>query len=312
MALISTKTHAIGDYAGGALMIVAARLPFVRDRRASALLSAAGAGTLVAGALTDYELGLWRKLPMPVHLALDAAAGALMTASGFALRGAGAGFGSWAPHAVVGIGQMAGAAVTDRVPSGQTGEGIPATPHVSGEGLAAGEPAVSGAPVAPPPVEAPGPSVTPPAEPQSDVERAEQVDASLPDSGVGAIDDDFVAQQEAAAAAEAAAIGGHIDSETSDPAMDPVYQAGGGEQEGFEEAEAELIENATHGDGRGDPLRDALTPEVESDAATAVYGEPDREISTEEVADPDPEPDDAAEGPAASHDRGLDPKPEQP
>jgi hypothetical protein len=144
------------------------------------------------------------------------------------------------------------------------------------------------------------------------VERAEQVDASLPDSGVGAIDDDFVAQQEAAAAAEAAAIGGHIDSETSDPAMDPVYQAGGGEQEGFEEAEAELIENATHGDGRGDPLRDALTPEVESDAATAVYGEPDREISTEEVADPDPEPDDAAEGPAASHDRGLDPKPEQP
>ena len=75
MALISTRTHAVGDYAGGALMIAAARLPFVRDRRGAALLRAAGAGTLVASALTDYELGLWRKLPMRTHLALDGVAG---------------------------------------------------------------------------------------------------------------------------------------------------------------------------------------------------------------------------------------------
>src|SRR3954470_15409525 len=31
-----------------------------------------------------------------------------------------------------------------------------------------------------------------------------------------------------------------------DPAMQPVYEAGGGESEGFELAEEELIENATH------------------------------------------------------------------
>ena len=148
--------------------------------------------------------------------------------------------------------------------------------------------------------------MTAPAQAQSDVERAEQIDALL--LGVAA-DGDFVAQQESAAAAEAAAIGGRVRSETGDPALDPVYQAGGGEQEGFEEAEAELIENATHGEGRGDPLRDALTPEVESDAATAVYGEGDHEISTEAVTDPDPEPDDAAQGPAAAHDRGVDSEP---
>ena len=313
MPLISTKTHAVGDYAGGVAMLATASLPFVRDRRAAAVLRVAGAGALVTSALTDYELGVWRKLPMPVHLALDGVAGALMTAGALALRGAGAGAGSWVPHAAIGFGQLAGAAITDRTPSGEdrSSDGIPATPHVTGEGLAAREPAATGAPVAPPPIETPGPSVTPPAEPESDVERAERVDAGLPDGGAGAIDDDLVAQQEMAAAAEAAAIGGHVASETGDPAMDPVYQAGGGEQEGFEEAEADLIENATHGDGHGDPLRDALTPEVESDASTAVYGESDHEAVTEVVQDPTTSRDDPGDGPGLTADRGSEPEPRQ-
>ncbi len=57
--------------------------------------------------------------------------------------------------------------------------------------------------------------------------------------------------------------------------MDPVYQAGGGEEEGWEAAEADLVENATHGDGHGQPERDAFTPEVESDHSTVVYSEAD-------------------------------------
>jgi hypothetical protein len=36
-----------------------------------------------------------------------------------------------------------------------------------------------------------------------------------------------------------------------DPAMVPVLEAGGGESEGFEMAEAELIEHASHGDDAG-------------------------------------------------------------
>jgi hypothetical protein len=93
----------------------------------------------------------------------------------------------------------------------------------------------------------------------------------------GETGDDLVAQQEAAAAAEAAAIGGPRSSPTGDPAMDPVYEAGGGEEEGFEAAEEELIENATHGDGRGDPARDAIAPEAEADRSTVTYGEGDQE-----------------------------------
>ena len=48
-----------------------------------------------------------------------------------------------------------------------------------------------------------------------------------------------------------------------DPALQPLTEAGQGEAEGFEEAERELEENATHGDGRGFPEEDV--PDAEED-----------------------------------------------
>ena len=105
---------------------------------------------------------------------------------------------------------------------------------------------------------------------------------------------DLATREEWAAAAEAAAIGGPVpdlgggvlDDEGLDEAMRPVYEAGGGEQEGFELAEHDLVRNATHGDGTGYPERDAFTPELESDLASGEYGEPD-EIRPHEVEDAD-------------------------
>jgi hypothetical protein len=89
-------------------------------------------------------------------------------------------------------------------------------------------------------------------------------------------DDDLIREEEAAAAADAGHIGGRAgDEDDFDPAMRPVYEAGGGEAEGFEQAEADLIDNATHSDGRGDPESDAFTGEVESDRSGAEYGEAD-------------------------------------
>jgi hypothetical protein len=63
-----------------------------------------------------------------------------------------------------------------------------------------------------------------------------------------------------------------------DPAMDPVREAGGGEAEGFEEAEQELIENAEHGDdtGEGIPRLERLGEE-EAEPDVASYGEADEE-----------------------------------
>ena len=93
---------------------------------------------------------------------------------------------------------------------------------------------------------------------------------------------DLVTREERAAAAEAAEIGGRrpdiggVDtSEQVDEAMRPVYEAGGGEQDGFELAERDLVRNASHDDGTGYPERDAFTPERESDLASIEYAETD-------------------------------------
>jgi hypothetical protein len=146
----------------------------------------------------------------------------------------------------------------------------------------------------------------------SDTERAELVDAlgEDPDLVAERTSDPMEAlilEEEEAAAMEARMIGGggpDVDA-GGDPSMRPVYEAGGGEAEGFEAAEADLIDNASHGDGRGDPIRDAIAPEAESDLSSAVYGEPDEEDVTEVVADPDaPEDrDDPGRGPGLAADR---------
>ena len=131
------------------------------------------------------------------------------------------------------------------------------------------------------PADAPGPSVTPPAGAGSETERAEAAEATVPEPSPA--DDALVAQEEAAAAAEAAAIGGpRLDDAHGDEAFEAVYEAGGGEAEGFEVAEEELIENASHGGGRGDPIRDAFTPEVEADEETVVDGEADHVIEADD------------------------------
>ena len=91
-------------------------------------------------------------------------------------------------------------------------------------------------------------------------------------------DDDLIREEEAAAAKAAGSIGGRAgDEDDFDPEMRPVYESGGGEAEGFEQAERDLIENAQHGDGRGEPIGDAFTGEAESDRAGAEYGEADEE-----------------------------------
>jgi hypothetical protein len=88
-------------------------------------------------------------------------------------------------------------------------------------------------------------------------------------------EDPRVAEEEAEAAAEAGRIGGRPRPESDDPAQEPLIEAGQGEAEGFELAEEELVENASHGNSRGFPADDIPRPEEPSDA---VYGEPDEPI----------------------------------
>ena len=62
-----------------------------------------------------------------------------------------------------------------------------------------------------------------------------------------------------------------------DEAFRAVEEAGGGEAEGFEQAEQQLIENAEYTSGEAAPrLEELASDEAEPDPAT--YGEADQEI----------------------------------
>jgi hypothetical protein len=104
---------------------------------------------------------------------------------------------------------------------------------------------------------------------------------------------EYEREQEEAAAEEAAHIGGERDDaldyiETdsrpagiSEEAWRPVEEAGGGESEGFEEAEAQLIERAENPRGPS-PMADAGEYDEEAAALDSEYGEADEEYTSED------------------------------
>jgi len=74
-------------------------------------------------------------------------------------------------------------------------------------------------------------------------------------------DEERLAEEEAEAASEAAGIGGQVPIDTEDPAERPLVEAGQGEAEGFELAERDLEDIASHGDERRFP--DSVPPPPE-------------------------------------------------
>ena len=80
LRFVPTKAHGFLDYLSVATLLAAPRA-LGWGPRTTKLLTGAAAGTLVYSLLTRYELGLKKVLPMPGHLALDAAGGALFCAA---------------------------------------------------------------------------------------------------------------------------------------------------------------------------------------------------------------------------------------
>jgi hypothetical protein len=107
------------------------------------------------------------------------------------------------------------------------------------------------------------------------------------------VERDFERRQEDAAAAQAAGIGGRVSSEPEpvegrpDEASRPLVEAGQGEAEGFEQAEQELIEHASHGDQHSArrAIEDAPASDEPDDLRAARGGEADAEHSTERLDD---------------------------
>ncbi len=88
-----------------------------------------------------------------------------------------------------------------------------------------------------------------------------------------------VEEEAEAAAEEAGRIGGDAPVESDDPSQQPLIEAGQGESEGFELAEARLRDIASHGDEHRFPDRDAPPAE---EAGTAISGEADEPIPADE------------------------------
>jgi hypothetical protein len=90
----------------------------------------------------------------------------------------------------------------------------------------------------------------------------------------------LAAEEAEAAAAEAGSIGGEVAKDSEDPAERPLIEAGEGEAEGFELAERDLEDIASHGDQHRFPDNVPSSPEEQSD--DAVYGEADEATPEDE------------------------------
>lgn len=115
MRFIPTRVHGMLDYL---VPLTVAPLPwllkFSNQKAATGALMGFEAGSVVYSTLTDYELGLARKIPMPMHLNLDIIAGVLMILSPWALR-----FSNrvWLPHVLVGLSAIASGLLTQTITS---------------------------------------------------------------------------------------------------------------------------------------------------------------------------------------------------
>jgi hypothetical protein len=182
---------------------------------------------------------------------------------------------------------------------------------------APGPPANTATPIAAPDaVVTPDPARSDPVEeqaiPADDPQAVEAaVDAAAADAlagGIRAADDPGQqdvpepideAAEEQAAAAEAAAIGGrpheYAGSEPDEPISEaerPLAESGEGESEGLEQAEAELEENATIGDGMSDAERQ-IDDTIEAAGNPAIGETPEGPTSTR---DPEADEDDDVSG----------------
>jgi len=130
------------------------------------------------------------------------------------------------------------------------------------------------------------------------------------DADLGTPEDPLLRREEAAAAREAGSIGGPRpeyegeEGEAADDADRPLIEGGEGVEEGFETAESDLRDAATHGDNRYDPSAHDFGDEESAGEGDAISGEPDEIDVTETVRDPEAGPgEDPGEGPGISHDR---------
>lgn len=114
MRIIPTKVHGILDYLIGILIIASPWIfNFHRGGAETYVPVLLGAGVIFYSLLTNYELGLIKKITMPMHLGLDILGGAFLAASPWLF-----GFADYVflPHLIFGILEIGASVMTQTSP----------------------------------------------------------------------------------------------------------------------------------------------------------------------------------------------------
>ncbi|MDP9438369.1 MAG: SPW repeat protein [Actinomycetota bacterium] len=111
--VIPTGVHGVLDYLASGVNLAFPRLLGLQDAPWAALVPRLdGAAGLVYSLITNYELGALKAVPMPAHLALDAAKGLFMALSPWLFGFARNGIRYWLPHVLMGTADVVVALTT--------------------------------------------------------------------------------------------------------------------------------------------------------------------------------------------------------
>lgn len=114
LRVIPTSVHGVLDYLASGINLA---FPWLLDLRDAPLAALVPRIDGVAGAcyslITDYEVGAFKVLPVPAHLAFDAAKGAFLVSSPWLFGFARGGTRYWLPHVMMGTADIM-AAITTR------------------------------------------------------------------------------------------------------------------------------------------------------------------------------------------------------
>ncbi len=114
MNVLSTRAHGVIDYLTGALLILVPYLfGFATGGIEQWLPQILGLAILGMSLITRYELSVAKIIPLGVHLGVDFAGGLLLAVSPWLF-----GFAEivWWPHLLIGLMEIAVAAITQRQP----------------------------------------------------------------------------------------------------------------------------------------------------------------------------------------------------
>ena len=113
--IIPTGVHGVLDYVASGVNLAFPRLLGLQDAPWAATVPRIdGLAGLAYSLLTDYELGALKALPMPAHLAFDAAKGLFMALSPWLFGFAKNGTRYWLPHVVMGAADVVAAVTTKK------------------------------------------------------------------------------------------------------------------------------------------------------------------------------------------------------